>query len=145
MKLVINECEENEELEIIINCKKTDDNILKIVSMIKFNDIKLTVTRDGNLFILDIDNIFYFESVDKKNFVYTQDEVYETSLRLYEIEEIYPDTDFFRASKSTVINVSKIKMIKPLFGGKVEVLLENEERLVVSRQYVSALKKKINY
>jgi len=145
MKLVINECEENEELEIIINCKKTDDNILKIVSMIKFNDIKLTVTRDGNLFILDIDNIFYFESVDKKNFVYTQDEVYETSLRLYEIEEIYPDTDFFRASKSTVINVSKIKMIKPLFGGKVEVLLENEEKLVVSRQYVSVLKKKINY
>lgn len=145
MKLVINECEENEELEIIINCKKADDNILKIVSMIKFNDIKLTVTRDGNLFILDIDNIFYFESVDKKNFVYTQDEVYETSLRLYEIEEIYPDTDFFRASKSTVINVSKIKMIKPLFGGKVEVLLENEEKLVVSRQYVSVLKKKINY
>ena len=145
MKLVINECEENEELEIIINCKKKDDNILKIVSMIKFNDIKLTVTRDGNLFILDIDNIFYFESVDKKNFVYTQDEVYETSLRLYEIEEIYPDTDFFRASKSTVINVSKIKMIKPLFGGKVEVLLENEEKLVVSRQYVSVLKKKINY
>jgi len=145
MKLVINECEENEELEIIINCKKTDDNILKIVSMIKFNDIKLTVTRDGNLFILDIDNIFYFESVDKKNFVYTQDEVYETSLRLYEIEEIYPDTDFFRSSKSTVINVSKIKMIKPLFGGKVEVLLENEERLVVSRQYVPVLKKKINY
>jgi len=145
MKLVINECEENEELEIIINCKKVDDNILKIVSMIKYNDIKLTVTRDGNLFILDIDNIFYFESVDKKNFVYTQDEVYETSLRLYEIEEIYPDTDFFRSSKSTVINVSKIKMIKPLFGGKVEVLLENEERLVVSRQYVPVLKKKINY
>jgi len=145
MKLVINECEENEALEIIINCKKVDDNILKIASMIKSNDIKLTVTRDGNLFILDIDNIFYFESVDKKNFVYTQDEVYETSLRLYEIEEIYPDTDFFRSSKSTVINVSKIKMIKPLFGGKVEVLLENEERLVVSRQYVPVLKKKINY
>lgn len=145
MKLIINESSSNEELEIVINCNKIDENLLRIISLIKSKDKKITVNKDNNLFVLDIDNILYFESVDKRTFAYTEDDVYEISLRLYEIEETYSDTDLFRASKSTIINVAKIKMIKPLFGGKVEVLLENEEKQLVSRQYVPILKKKINY
>lgn len=145
MKLTINENSSNEELEIIINCKTVDEDLLKIISLIKSRDKKITASKNNSFFILDIDNILYFESVDKKTFAYTEEDVYEMTLRLYEIESSYNEADFFRASKSTIINISKIKSIKPLFGGKVEVLLDNDEKQIVSRQYVQVLKRKINY
>lgn len=144
MKIIINESENNEELEIIINCKKIDENLLKIISSIRAFDEKITGSKDGKIFVLDTEKIYYFESVDKKTFIYMNKEVYETSQRLYELEERFSNSDFFRASKSTIINLAKIKEIIPLFGGRLEVILENNERLVVSRQYVPVLKKMLD-
>lgn len=144
MKIIINESEDNEELEVIINCKRIDENLLKVISSIKAFDEKITGSREGKIFVLDIEKIYYFESVDKKTFIYMDKEVYETSQRLYELEEKFSNSDFFRASKSTIINLAKIKEIIPVFGGRLEVILENNEKLVVSRQYVPILKKKLD-
>lgn len=144
MRVIINECEDNEELEVIINCKRIDDNLLKIISSIRAFDEKITGSKEGKIFILDTEKIYHFESVDKKTFIYMDKEVYETSQRLYELEEKFSNSDFFRASKSTIINLAKIKEIIPVFGGRLEVILENNESLVVSRQYVPVLKKKLD-
>lgn len=145
MKITINESEDIEDLEIVVNCKRVDENLLKMIAAIRAFDRKITGTRDGKLFVLDVDYIYYFESVDKKTFIYLDKDVYESSLRLYELEEKFVNTDFFRASKSTIINLSKIKVITPIFGGKLEVALENNEKLVISRQYVPLLKRKLNF
>ncbi len=145
MKITINESEDIEDLEIVVNCKRVDENLLKMIAAIRAFDRKITGTRDGKLFVLDVDAIYYFESVDKKTFIYLDKDVYESSLRLYELEEKFVNTDFFRASKSTIINLSKIKVITPIFGGRLEVILENNEKLVVSRQYVPLLKRKLNF
>lgn len=144
MKIIINESEENEEIEITINCKRIDENLLKVISSIRAFDEKITGNKDGKIFIIDIEKIYYFESVDKKTFIYMDKEVYETNLRLYELEEKFSNSDFFRASKSTIINLAKIKEIIPVFGGRVEVILENDERQIISRQYVPILKKKLD-
>lgn len=144
MKIIINESEDNEELEIVVNCKRIDENLLKIISSIRAFDEKITGSKEGKIFILDTEKIYYFESVDKKTFIYMDKEVYETSQRLYELEEKFSNSDFFRASKSTIINLAKIKEIIPVFGGRLEVILENNEKLVVSRQYVPVLKKMLD-
>lgn len=144
MKIIINESEDNEELEIVVNCKRIDENLLKIISSIRAFDEKITGSKEGKIFILDTEKIYYFESVDKKTFIYMDKEVYETSQRLYELEEKFSNSDFFRASKSTIINLAKIKEIIPVFGGRLEVILENNEKLVVSRQYVPMLKKMLD-
>lgn len=145
MKITINESEDIEDLEIVVNCKRVDENLLKMIDAIRAFDRKIKGTRDGKLFVLDVDAIYYFESVDKKTFIYLDKDVYESSLRLYELEEKFVNTDFFRASKSTIINLSKIQVITPIFGGRLEVILENNEKLVVSRQYVPLLKRKLNF
>lgn len=144
MKIVINESEDNEEIEVIINCKRIDESLLKVISSIRAFDEKIKGSKDGKIFILDTEKIYYFESVDKKTFIYMNKEVYETSLRLYELEERFSNSDFFRASKSTIINLAKIKEIIPVFGGRVEVILENDEKQIISRQYVPILKKKLD-
>jgi len=143
LKITINEDIKFEETEIIINCKKGDNEIFKMLAILRSFDQKLTGTKDGRTFIIDAIDVMYCESVDKKTFIYTVDDVYETPLRLYELEERLSGGDFFRASKQNIINLSKIVSMRPEFSGKIEVTLQNGERLYVSRQYVPTLKSKL--
>lgn len=145
MKIIINESEEIEDIEIVVNCKRVDESLLKMIATIRAFDKKITGTKDGKLFVLDVDDIYYFESVDKRTYIYMDKDVYENTMRLYELEEKFSNIDFFRASKSTIINLAKLKVITPIFGGKLEVILENDEKLIVSRQYVPLLKSKLDF
>lgn len=145
MKVVINQDENNNEVEIVINCKVIDDNIVKIIEKLREEENIITGVKDSKVHIIKPENVLYFESVDKRTFIYTKEEVYESNLRLYEIEDKFSEYHFFRASKSTIINISKISVINTVIGGRVEVLLENKEKLIVSRQYVPILKAKLDY
>ncbi|MEG0692263.1 MAG: LytTR family DNA-binding domain-containing protein [Oscillospiraceae bacterium] len=144
MKITINENSNLTDTEIIINCKCTDENVLKIIASLRAYDHKLTGTKDNKTFIIDSDNVLYCDTVDKKTFIYTQTEVFETPLKLYELEEKLSSSDFFRASKSTIINLAKIKSLMPDFGGRLEVTLENDEKLNISRQYAPYMKQKLS-
>ena len=76
-------------------------------------------------------------------FVYLERDVYECKLKLYELERRFAETDFFRATKSTIVNLSKVKSFGPAFNGRFELLMKNGEKLIVSRQYVPGLKTKL--
>ena len=87
--------------------------------------------------------IYYFETVDQKVFVYCKNEVYEIRSRIYELEEMLAGKDFFRASKSVLLNLNVIKSLSPAFNGRFEAVLKNGEHVIISRQYVSLLKEKL--
>lgn len=140
MKVTIDESIDQMETEIIIKCNSINTEIQRLLSIIKSPEEKVLGLIDGTTHFIDPENIFYFESVDKKTFVYTNSKVFETPLRLYEAEEKLSKYDFFRGSKSIVINISKIKKISPKFNGRLEVSLENDEKLIISRQYVPIIK-----
>jgi len=140
MKITIDESDSQQEVEIVIKCDKVTEEIEKLISMLRSSEEKITGLIEGETYLIDPSDNYYFESVDKKTFMYTETEVLETPLRLYELEEKLVNQDFFRASKSTIINTSKIQRLSPRLNGKLDVRLENAEKLVVSRQYVGRLK-----
>ncbi len=143
MKIIIEDIGPDEEDEIIIRCKKLSPTALKLISELKMGDNKLTGMKDGNIIVLDPQNVYYFESIDNKVFIYTKQNIYETKMKLYEIEASYQDTDFFRASKSVVLNITKIRHVSPAYSGRFEALLLNGEKIIISRQYVPDLKRKL--
>ena len=132
-----------DETEIVVNCKKGDSDVFRMLAILRSFDQKLTGTKEGHTFILDATDVLYCDSVDKKTFIYTIDGVYETPLRLYELEDRLASGDFFRASKQNIINLSKIVSLRPEISGRIEVTLQSRERLFVSRQYVPVLKSKL--
>lgn len=140
MKITIDESSDNKETEIVIKCSVLDDNLKRLIEVIKNSDERIIGIINGTSNLISPTDIYYFESVDKKTFIYTETQVLETPLRLYEIEEKLSKYDFFRASKSTIINISKIKRLSPKFNGRLDALLENGEKLIVSRQYVQVVK-----
>jgi len=143
MKIVINENSNIDETEIIINCRKTDEQILRICAGLRMFDKKVTGLLNEQVFLLSISDILYIETVDRKTFLYTTSQVYETPLKLYEFEERLAGEDFIRITKSSILNFSKVKSLRGDFGGRLLCTLENGELVTVNRQYTTTIKQKL--
>jgi len=143
MRIVIEDAGDGKEEEIIIRCHEADEHLLQLIYGLKMRKDKLACSTQGAIYMVSPVEIYYFEAVDNKIFVYCKDEVYETKYKLYELEEMYSHTDFFRASKSIILNVAKIRNIAPIFNGRFEALLDNDEKIIISRQFVPELKNKL--
>jgi len=144
MKITIETPKPGEEDEIILRCASVDDRLLKLIQSFRNEKDMLTGYVDDRIQKLALGDIFYFEAVDNKVYAYTAKQVYEVHKKLYEIEEEYANTDFLRISKAIVVNVSKITYIRPMLNGRFEAKLKNEEKVIISRQYVPALKEKLD-
>ena len=143
MKITIETPRQGEEDEVIIRCSTMDEKLLNFISALKSEQGKLTGYAEDRIVKLSVKDIYYFESVDNKVFAYTAKETYEIHKKLYEIEQEFEHTDLLRISKSVIVNVSKIAYIKPMFNGRCGAKLRKEGKMIVSRQYVLDLKKKI--
>lgn len=143
MKITIETPGEGEEDEIIVRCASLNDRLMKLIAALRTEESPLMGYMDDKIVKLAPKDVFYFEAVDNKVFAYTDGGVYEVRKKLYEIEKEYVDTDFLRISKSAVVNVAKIAYIRPLINGRFEAKLKNEEKIIISRQYVIELKKKL--
>jgi len=131
-------------IEVVIKCPEATNEIRKMESLLHGSEQRLSCTKNGTTHLVDKHDILYFESVDKHCFSYTANSMYETSLKLYEIEEILTDVGFFRNAKSQVLNIAKIKSLCPDFGGRIEVTMDNDEVLITSRQYAKLLKERLD-
>jgi DNA-binding LytR/AlgR family response regulator len=116
---------------------------MQLIYSIKSASKKLIGIADSQMHIINPKDVYYFESVDNKVFIYCQKSVFESRHKLYEIEKEYENWDFFRASKSTILNITKIESVSPVFYGRFEALLQNGEKAFISRQYVPVLKNKL--
>ena len=145
MKININVDSRYEETEITVNCAVISEELNKLMASLRALDAKLTGTKNNQKYILDASQILYIDTVDKKTFFYTESDVYETALRLYELEQKLSSNDFFRAGKSSIINFNKIKSLRSDIGGRLIVTMENDEKLIVSRQYAVFVKNKLRW
>ena len=100
MKIIIEEKASREDEDtIIVRCASLNESILKLLQQLKAGDELITCTQNGTIARIRPDDVYYFESVDNKTFLYTEKEVYEIRQKLYEIEDSYAGLDFFRCSK----------------------------------------------
>ncbi len=123
-----------------IHCREVTPETERLQRYISRFDERITATSDGNTYNVQVDEILYIESVDKKTFIYLQGHVLQTEKRLYELEELLDGKTFFRCSKSTIVNLGKITKLKPEVTRNILATLTNGEVIVISRRYVRALK-----
>lgn len=143
MKLTIDKNELYLDPEIIVKCKEIDDLLQDIISYIGIADKKMIGEVDGELFFIPLNNILYFESVDKTVYIYTDKQVYRSSAKLYVLEEQLAETYFARVSKTTILNLKKLSSVRSAKNAKLEGLLINKEKILISRQYVTEIKKRL--
>ena len=142
MKIVIEEPQGGEEEQIIVKCRKMSPELIRVLALLKAQDT--LIAYDGNeIHRIRSADIYYIEVVDNKTFLYCKDNLFESKQKLYELEEALANGDFLRASKSVILNLSKIKALSPALSGRFEAMLGNGEKVIISRQYVGDLKKRL--
>ena len=143
MNVTITENPTLDDIEVAVACPRIDERVQRIVASLGAFDRKLTGMRDGATYRLDASDVCYAETVDGTTFLYTADAVLETSLRLYELEDRLTGTEFVRASKQMLVNFDHVTSIRPALNAKLQLTLDNGEAVIVSRQYASAVKRKL--
>lgn len=133
--------QDEEHIELYVH--QMDEQLLKFVAAVQEKDDLLLGIIGEKTFRIQPTEVLYFETVDKKTFMYLKDAVYEMKERLYQLEERLLYSDFLRVSKSVIVNIRKIQVIYPTLSGRFEVVLENQEKLSISRSYVAELKRKL--
>lgn len=136
IRILENECE----LSIDIRCESANERVLKLRDHIELFDRKLCARRDGETHYIRASEALYFESVDERTFLYTDREVFEVNMRLYELEDALSPAGFLRVSKSAVVNLNRISSLRPELNRNIIATMENGERVVISRSYVKKLR-----
>ena len=132
-----------DDTEVIIRAPHLNNDIERMVAMMRMIDMQIAVRRDGETILLETDKILYVEAVDRKTFVYTSSDTYESELKLYELEQELVQRDFLRISKQSIVNLRKIKSLKTDVNRKIRITLANGEQIVVSRMYSDELRRKL--
>lgn len=143
MNVTITENPQLAEIEVALACPRIDERVQRIVASLSAFDRTITGDRDGATYRLDLGDVLYAETVDGRTFLYTKDAVYHTPLRLYELEDKLTGTEFVRASKQLLANFDRVKAIRPTPGARLQLMLDNGESVIVSRQYAPAIKHKL--
>lgn len=127
-------------LTIIIEYPKLDAKTKKLIKKIKSLDLVISGNSNGKIFQLHISDIYYVESVERKTFLYTKDEVYVTDKKLYELEEMMREAGIIRISKFCLMNMDMLYSVKQLINSQLEATLINGEKLIVARTYLKNIK-----
>ena len=143
MKITLNQDPAFPETEVIINCPQADEDILRLVAMLRIHQKKLVGILEGGRHLLDVKDILYIDTADKRTFLYTGKAVYESALRLCELEESLRELDFLRAGRSVIVSFRHIRSIRPELGGRLLLTMDNGEQVYVSRQYAGEMKEKL--
>lgn len=139
MKVSVEIVDENVDEEATFKIHKITDEIDSCIKLLSDYN-KIVGIKDNEHFIVDEKKIYYIESVDNKQFIYIKDDSFETKLKLYELENTL-NHNFFRCSKSMILNSKKIKSVKAQINGRFIATLLNDEEVVIARSYVKDLKK----
>lgn len=125
---------------VTIRCKERNALVERLIAAIQMIDKQIMAMHEGNITALNLEEILYIESVDRKCFLYTADKVYESCNKLYELEQQLAQYFFVRINKSCIVNLKNINSIKTYINRRLLITLSNEEQLIVSRQYADEIK-----
>ena len=143
MRISIEVDEAYSDIEIKVGCRHLTPEIEKMMAMLRMFDMQLTVRKENATFFLDLSKVLYIEAVERNTFVYTDEGVYESEMKLYELEQQLDNCNFFRASKSCLMNLKMIASSKADINRKIRVTMKNGEQIMVSRMYADELRKRL--
>jgi len=147
MKIKI-EIEDNlTENEIVIHCNQIDENIKQIqeaIVSISRTQEKFILFKEETEYYVSLNKILFFETQENVVYAHTRKDVYQTKLRLYELENLLPD-NFMRISKSAILNLNHVFSITINITASSEVQFEGtHKQIYISRNYYKSMKSRLD-
>lgn len=135
------------ENEIIIRCRNDNQEVQKLQTSIEelvMNTQCISVFHKKKHAYLPVSKILLFETSENMVYAHTGDDMYETSYKLYELEDLLPGY-FVRISKSSIANIQQILSINRNLTASSIINFQNTyKQAYVSRHYFKILKTKLD-
>jgi DNA-binding LytR/AlgR family response regulator len=142
MKFTIQQISEGDN-ELILRYLTRNEEVERVLDFMNGYRQRLMGEKDGQKEIIERSDILYIESVDGKCFVYTQADVFAVDFNLTQLEQLLKSVNFFRCSKSTIINIDKVHKLRSLASNRIDVTMNNGEHIIISRTYASNFRKRL--
>ena len=140
MKYTIEQIVKGED-ELILRYQRLNSEVEAALRFMNAPPKKLIGEKNDTQAVIDFADVLYVETVDRKTFIYTADDVFRSELTLTQLEEILNTVNFFRCSKSMIINIDKLTTLKSLASNRIDAALCNGEHIIISRTYASEFRK----
>lgn len=132
-----------EESELIFRYRELDDETMKILSVLRNHSTKLIGYKGEERYLLEPRDVLFAETVDGRVFLYTEDAVFETHHNLFSLQETYGEMGLLRIGKSQLCNLHHVAKLKSIPNSRIEITLDNAEKLIVSRRYIQDLEERL--
>ncbi|MEW6160198.1 MAG: LytTR family DNA-binding domain-containing protein [Verrucomicrobiota bacterium] len=102
---------------------------------------RLAIKTEGRVLFIKVDDIDWIEAADNYVNLHLGAESHLHRETMTALETLLPAKRFLRISRSTIVNVDRIRELQPLFHGDYVVILKNGTKLTLSRNY----REKLNF
>lgn len=140
MKLTMNKISQGDD-EVIIRYREMNKQIEMIAALAEGKTSKISARYNDEMILLSPEAILYLESVDGVTWAYLADKVCRINESLEKAVLAWGERGFFRCSKSMVINIYRISTLKSESGNRILALMENGEKVMISRRYARELRR----
>lgn len=139
MKITLQQ-RKNKELEVIILYPELTQQVKEIVGYLRTNDTCIVVKEGMERRLINVHEIYYVESLERKTFVYTKDQVYRAEKKLTQLKKELAIYGFVLVSRACLLNLNHLKSVESIFNSRLEGMLENGEKISISRTYAYQIK-----
>lgn len=142
MKYTVRRIEEGED-ELVLKYHSLTPEIERILNFLNGEQQKIRGWKEKTLVMLEPSSILYIESVGGKTFAYTEEEVLRIDYALNRLEQLLSPVNFFRCSKSMILNIDKVERLRSLPSNRIDASMCNGEHIIISRTYASDFRKRL--
>ena len=125
MKLIKTKEDNLEENYLELHYDTIDEETNAVLDRLRDTLRYIEGTYEDRKVTIALTDIFYIETVDRKTFAYTKDMCFEIKEALRDILEEYSNIGFARISKSSIVNIYKIKKLQ----GDINIETHYEQKL----------------
>lgn len=139
MKVELKLSAEIKEPYAVIYSDELTDQLQNTISYLQNQEQIITAFEEENIVIINPQEIDMIVSTGRTVTLYCGEKEYLSRKCLYEFEEMLRN-NFMRISKTTIINLNKLKHVEPSFNGML-VVLKSGHKDYISRKYLPIFKK----
>lgn len=96
---------------------------------------RVAVRQNGRVILITLDDVDWIQAADNYVSFHCGTETHLLRETMSEVEARLPSTRFVRIHRSTIVNLDRIKELKPWFHGEYQVILRDGTKLTLTKTH----------
>ena len=127
-------------IEVEIKYPEMNRTVEQLIRRVESVNHVIIGNDNGRQYRILYEDILYIESIEKKTFIYTPSQVFRSEQKLYQLLDELKPYEFVQISKACLLNINVVESFQALANSRIEVTLQDGEKLNVSRKYLPEIK-----